>query len=648
MRRWPRVPKPTCDERGTSLVLALAFMTLFGVSAAFLAGLGSASFQNINAIRDQRSAVYSAQGAVDSAIDYVRGNASLGTNGGSCPTMNFPAAGSHAITATCVGQSSGGGGTGGNFPSQALLTMGTGSEPGINVGSLMPGNVKIGGPVFSNSGINANSIFNQGGIDSGTYPLYARGSCQGNITGTPAACDIGPGGHPEGNDPNYPSPLSVIPARQTVPPCPVAANKIITFTPGFYDDETSLTNLTNGTCKNAVLWFQPGAYYFDFDLAGGSNQWFISDSTINIVGGTPKGWSTTSSTRPVIPSPGACKVDTDPTPNAGVQFVWGGDSQWLFAAGNAELCASPDANGRELALYGQKTGTATATSTTLKPTGASAITGWPSPLTPANALAAIDNTVTTANLSGAGKTGSMTITGYNASSIPAGSAFGSVQLRIAHRESIPASVASGGLTATVNGNGATCSIPITTRATLGTDPLYAVPCITSLAQLSSLNVVYAGKLVNSGSPSSALDLDGLEVVVNYTPPALRAQSGCILVPGGILNSNGGACSMVALTSIFGGGFYVNGTVYAPLARLDLELTFGTKVQVTRGIIVRAIGLWDPPSVSTIGTNIAVPPSVREVVFVGQVDSTRRVRAVVDFTDTPTPGSQAVVKSWTVQ
>ncbi|MBV8951071.1 MAG: hypothetical protein JOZ99_09365, partial [Actinobacteria bacterium] len=439
--------------------------------------------------------------------------------------------------------------------------------------------------------------------------------------------------------------LSTIPAHQNVPACPTAANKIVTFTPGWYDDDTGLSNLTNGNCQNAVLWFQPGAYYFDFDMTGGGNVWTVADPSVNIVGGTPKGWSTTSSTRPTIPAPGACKTDADPTPNTGVQFVWGGDSQWLVAAGGVELCASLDANGRELVLYGQKTGSQAPTTTNFDPTGATSISGWASPLSPATSLNAIDGTTTTASLSGAGKTGSLTATGYNLSSIPYGSTINSVQLRVAHRESSPSSVST--LTATVNGTGASCSIPITTRSTLGTDALYNVSCITTLVQLSSMTVTYAGKLTSSGSPSSSLYLDGLELVVNYTPPALRAQSGCITVPGGIWAYQSGACSFVALTSIFGGSFYLNGTVYAPLARLDLELTFSTRVQGTRGIIVRSIGLWDPPGTSTFSTNISVPPAVRSVVFIGLVDGVRRIRAVVNYTDTPSVGSQAVVSNWAV-
>jgi hypothetical protein len=646
MRGWLRLRLPSRDERGTSLVLALAFMTLFGTSAALLAQFGSASFQSMGSVRDQRGVMYAAEGAVDTAIDYVRGNAALGTNGGSCPTLSFPSAGSHTIDATCVGQAAAGGGSGTNFPTVSLLTMATGSEVGINLGSFAAGTAHFGGPVFSNSGISANQVFGQGSMDAGPNPVTARGACTGTITGTPVACNVGPGGHPEGNDPNYPSPLSTIPARQNVPVCPASGNKVIPFTPGFYDDETGLANLTNGSCPNAVLWFQPGAYYFDFDLNGGGNVWLVADQTVNIVGGTPKGWSPTSPTRPTIPTPGACKIETDPAPNAGVQFVWGGDSQWQFAAGNSELCASLDSNGRELVLYGQKTGTATPASTTLKPTGASAISGWPSPLTPSNALNAIDNTVTTANISGKSATGSMTVAGYNASGIPAGSAINSVQLRVAHRESVPANVNS--LTATVNGTGASCAVPITTRPALGTDPLYSVPCITSVAQLSGLGVIYAAQLTNSNSATSLFDLDGLEIVVSYTPPALRAQSGCILVPGGFLAFNPSTCSFVALTSLFGGQFLLNGTVYAPLARLDLELTFATRVQITRGMIARSVGLWDLPAPGAISNSVWVPPAVRSTVFIGRVDGVRRVRAVVDFTDAPTVGSQAVVRTWTAQ
>jgi hypothetical protein len=144
-----------------------------------------------------------------------------------------------------------------------------------------------------------------------------------------------------------------------------------------------------------------------------------------------------------------------------------------------------------------------------------------------------------------------------------------------------------------------------------------------------------------------LELDGIEVLVTYTPPALRAQSGCILVPGGFPAQSSGACSLVALTSLFGGKFYVTGTVYAPLARFDLEFTFSTNVQLTRGVVLRSIGIWDPPWSTTATPIISVPASGRTVTFIGNVDDARRVRAVVNFVDNPTPGAQVDVTSWSV-
>jgi hypothetical protein len=641
------------DERGTSLVLALAFMTLFGVSAGLLAQFGAVSFQTVQAVRDQRSAVYSAQGAVDTAIDNVRSNSSWGTNGGTCPTVSFPAVAGHTIDATCVGQAPNGS-SGANFPQNAILTMASvaSGETGLTTGNIFfPGTVKVGGPVFSNSGITATSLFGSGGASafSSSSAVTARGACTGTVTGNPAKCNEGSASHPEGNDPNYPSPLSVIPSRRAVPACPATGNKVIAFQPGFYDDAVALSNLTND-CDNAVLWFQPGAYYFDFDwsTATSENTWTIFNSSINIVGGTPKGWSPTSPTRPVIPEPGACKTDTDATPNDGVQWVFGGDSNIMGALGDIELCGSPDANGRELVIYGQKTGALASTSTTLQQaagtSGYTGVTGWTNPVSPSSALNAIDGTVTSATITGISKQVKVTTKGYSGSSIPTPADFNYAQLRVAHRESLPANVAS--IVATVTSpTGGTCSnIPITPSSSLVTavtSTTQLAGCVKSVNDLTNLTVSYTATLKSSGSPTSAMDLDGIELLVTYTPPALRAQSGCVTAVGS------GACDLILLSSVFTGSFNINGTIYAPLARIDLELTFATRVRLTRGVILRSLGLYDSPSDSNTTTTVSVPPAVRTVTFIGRIDGARRVRAVVDFDDSPSVGSQAVVNSWSI-
>jgi hypothetical protein len=323
-----------------------------------------------------------------------------------------------------------------------------------------------------------------------------------------------------------------------------------------------------------------------------------------------------------------------------VQFVFGGDSGLSVSRGVVELCATPSTSSQEIALYGLKTGAASPTSATLTPTrggaGATGISGWPNPLSPPNAIDALDNTVTSAAISGNNAAASMTLGGYSAGSIPAGSAVNSVQLRVGHRESTTSN-AIANLTATANGTGASCTVNVTKRTTLGTDALYPCTGITTLAQLQNLTVTYATHLAASGSPSATLDLDGLELVVSYTPPALRAESGCITTLGG--------CTLVTVTSKFA-SFYTSGTVYAPLASFDFDLQNTTGLQVQRGMIVRSITLRNPPATNPPVPSMSVPQG-RSVVFIGEVDGSRRVRAVVTFTDTPTVGAQANITSWSI-
>jgi hypothetical protein len=150
--------------------------------------------------------------------------------------------------------------------------------------------------------------------------------------------------------------------------------------------------------------------------------------------------------------------------------------------------------------------------------------------------------------------------------------------------------------------------------------------------------VYAAQLAASGNPSATLDLDGLEPVVTYTPPALRAETGCVTTVGG--------CTLVTVTSKFA-SFYSSGTVYAPLATFDFDLQNTTGLQVQRGMIVRSITLRNPPATNPPVPSMSVPAPGRSVVFIGEVDRLRRVRAVVNFSDTPTVGSHATVTNWSV-
>jgi hypothetical protein len=654
--RWAR------GEDGTSLVLALAFITMFGVFAALLAQFGAESFKTTAAVRDQRALVYAAEGAVDTAIDSVRTNTGMGQNGGPCfgvgstPSLGLGTVAGHAVTATCTGQVSAVGGVNATLPSQALLTTATGSEDGVTV---LGGTVKMDGGIFSNSGVTVVG----GALDTGSSPLTARGSCNNyfaiypwmTITGNPVTCDVGAGGHTEGNDPNYPSPLSSVPTHQNVPSCPATGNKVITFNPGFYDDDVALNALTydtstNDSCHNAVLWFKPGQYYFDFDWRSGdsSHTWVIDDSSINIVGGTPKNWSPTNPTRPTIPLPngsgdsGSCKSEKDAAPNTGVQFVFGGDSNVAGWTGNIELCATPDAAGRELAIYGQKTGSLAPTTTVLDPPSGSAgytsLTNWPAP---ANALALTnpgDHIYATSSPVGRNSSASITVRGYPTSGLPAVADFSSVTMKIVHHESNTSRVSS--LSALVTANGQACgSLALTPSTTDKTETFTGsqLSCINDLSDLNNLTVKYTGTTPNTSGSNPTFSIDGIEFSVTYTAPTLRAESGCVTIP----SNQSGDCDLIALSTNFTGSFFVNGTVYAPLARFTLELGgafsgASTRVQFTRGAVLRAVILWDgafPPAAPP--TTMSIPPSGRTAEFVGRIDGIRMVLAVFNFVDNTT-------------
>ena len=60
------------DEDGVALVLALAFLTFFGLVIAAILGFAEASVRATEGLREQRDIVYAADGAMDGAIQYAR------------------------------------------------------------------------------------------------------------------------------------------------------------------------------------------------------------------------------------------------------------------------------------------------------------------------------------------------------------------------------------------------------------------------------------------------------------------------------------------------------------------------------------------------------------------------------------------------
>jgi hypothetical protein len=358
------------DDRGASLVIALIFVTVVSVVVTVALSFADTSIRTTVALRGQATAAASADGAAQIAINTLRRGSYTGT--GNCfdsgPALTLsnvyqpPSGPADSAAVTCENDA-GHGGDGGlpinssNKPGSAILTLGTSSsENGIFVKVSGGGQLKVKGGIFSNSNINVTL----GSLAAQLAGVKARTACTGTITSTPPpACNIGNVADPKGNDPLY-VPTGAPATPRTVPSCP-GDGKVVEFQPGLYDDGdiNALNGLTRSSgCKNAIFWFHPGTYYFDFP----SNKPWLID-TGYLVGGLPQpGRPFVDGEPPTIP--GACQAPIPPAdgspwikppPDAGVQFVFGGTSQFQIKAAQFELCGTYQSDKPPIALFGLKT-----------------------------------------------------------------------------------------------------------------------------------------------------------------------------------------------------------------------------------------------------------------------------------------------------
>jgi hypothetical protein len=359
------------DDSGTSLILALIFITVGAVVLAALLSLADASMRTTIQLRGQAANVAAADGAGKAAINALRQGTNtyssgfcFGSGAGGSNTLPLPnfyqPAGSAVTSATVTCEPDTTHSTldpsvqvsGANAPLNAILTLATtaSGEDGLN--TVVGGNrtLRVRGKIFSNSTIKSS----QGTLTSNTS-VKARGSCTGTITSTPAPqCGIGGAADPGSVDPNY-AVAGGSTTLRSVPAC-VGNNKLVTFTPGLYTDVASLNTMTsNSGCKDSIFYFPAGTYYFNFPS---STEWLIDTGWV--VGGTPTS-ALVAGTPPTMP--GSCKSPippsppggwTRPGPNEGVQFVFGGGSHIRIKGAQAELCGSYSPIMPPIAVYGLK------------------------------------------------------------------------------------------------------------------------------------------------------------------------------------------------------------------------------------------------------------------------------------------------------
>jgi Tfp pilus assembly protein PilX len=650
LRRRPAWHARHDGERGSSLVIALAMISVIGVSLVGVLNLASTSFKVVTAIRDQRTSAYTADAAVQTAIGIMAPSATAGTTAAGTSCLTTPAAITYtppnaqpAASVACTVVQPRDAGLAAKMPPYALWT-------GSDGASLTPtGTVNTAGPVASNGTISA------GSLDAGPFTVQATGACTGNITTFAPADETCATGQPYA-DPGYPSQaIAALGAPNPAPTCSVA-NGVLQFAAGYYTDPAKLESPNYGTCAAKYQYFKPGVYYFDFgyDPLIVDKTWDVSPGTV-IVGGVVKGWNpATAGSRPGAPGGGnsvACGTEKDAA-TLGVQFVFGGESTMRNggAGSTAELCASPAPVGttQQIAIYGQKTGATPAAQTLTRVPAVATPTppsGWAG-LAPVNKVkpiapstTAIDGQyasyVVPSKSTAPAAFGSMLFSGFTLA-VPAGAVDVSYALRVAHSEQALVATDISALTATIG----TCVVDVPVHSTVfdatpvvDEIPLTTAACKTAVAGAFSLTLKATAVL----NRSILENLDGLELLVTYTPPAVRAQS-CGLAVCTVLTLGGGSKTVVW------------GTVYAPLASVSADYTSNTAFEFRRGVFARAVTTAGTPPADTtanfcLGYGAPCIGPARVLRFVASIGGVVRARALVRYVDLPAIGGRSQVVSW---
>ena len=616
------------DDEGAALILVLAFLLVISLIIPVLLNQASTNLATQVGTRQRANSSYDADGALQTAVNTLRSSAYNNALGQQCfldpssasgesntlQVASLNGAGKAAVLCTP------GAGTGAqstvvpvssaNKPGLALLALPQAGEEGL----VQTGNnvFRIHGKVYVGGALDVQNP-NASLVDDSS-PVYASGACpgKGKVIGQPAICNDT--AHSSlATDPGYASALPSVPAYQATPICPNKASTI-TLSPGYYDNAAALSALTSNSCKGSLLWFKPGAYYFDFHDSG-SHLWDISSGYV--VGGTAVG-QPAGSPPPLPPTiPGACVSPLSSQTNGGVQFVFGNDSRVSISNGaQMELCGQYSRTSPPIVLYGMPTGTDETVSDSgrLLTDGSGAkvgnditfanptrITQKDAPVAPTACGLACPQT-SDANLTATGNStpaASVKVSGFTAS-IPAGSTLVSAKLYVSHRDLIPAS--GGGpitaLASTLTPVGGTALTPSNTVTPGSTDSV-STPVheeswdyTTALASLvhDSGFTGAAATFTATGTKgkSTTEQLDSLQLQLTYKLPKFRAQTlsgSCVgIAPYG---TNNGSCAFLKATGP-STALYLQGTTYVPKAALDITLNNISQQVFRYGLVVRTL------------------------------------------------------------
>jgi len=390
-RLWAR----RSDDRGTSLLMALIFVTVGALVIMAVLGLVDANVRGTIQLSSEASATAAAEGAANIAINDIGNWTFGGASGGPCfnpslPTSNGgntrllanfyqrPDQTMDSAAVTCEWDASAGTsiapyGT----PSRPLLTLDVTATNALNPPfgisvtntlSIANSSLRVAGDIFSNSNMVIQpKVLGIGPSLVATSPgtiraIRACTSGSGYFTPTPTCSSGTPIADPLST---YPRPVVAGLPNRTVPACA----PVMTLPYGHYGSPNAATGLataaalsalTSTACQggNGVLLFQPGIYYFEFGPPDTVVPWTISAGTV--IGGALRPGVTAG---PSMPVPNSC-VSPVPTtsggpitvsPADGVTFVFSGGS-WMdiISAARVELCGRYGGFGPPLAIYAEQ------------------------------------------------------------------------------------------------------------------------------------------------------------------------------------------------------------------------------------------------------------------------------------------------------
>ncbi len=371
------------DQRGVSLVLVLVALTIFGLIVPVLGQFGSVNGVSAYIVKGQRYDRYAAANGMNAAIAWAANQRTAGREHVPCPDIVTDVPGPSVTTnrhvvVKCTGFVTSGVPvlTDPSIPGFAVLGLNL-ADHSIEVDGDVSARLKTRGAWWANGGAGRTSADIHGVQVDATDDLFgATRRCHetsgGRIWAAPLQCDTGRAVA----DPGYASSLTTLADSQADPVLDCAsiqANGVLALAPGIHWDAAFLTDAASGRCsahRDVVIWFQPGAHYFDFDFydRDADTEWTMGGSSrgrATVIGGVPVGWDPggapdqNAAARAAVSvdnaavTAGACDLGA-----SGVELVLGSTSHLTVESPTQfEVCPfRTDPAGQHLAISGPREG----------------------------------------------------------------------------------------------------------------------------------------------------------------------------------------------------------------------------------------------------------------------------------------------------